>query len=133
VRLLLDTHALVWWWLDDRKLPTAARSAIADQTNEVIVSAVSAWEIANKFRVGKWPEVGSLADGFAGKLALSRFAALPVNIDHAQLAGTLPGSHRDPFDRLIAAQCLIEAATLVSADEVLTQFGLTNLWTGTMH
>ena len=133
MRLILDTHALVWWWLDDPRLPKAARSAISDKTNEVIVSAVSAWEIANKFRVGKWPEVGSLVDGFAGKVALSRFAALSVNVDHAQLAGSLPGSHRDPFDRLLAAQCLIEAATLVSTDDVLNQFGLTILWAGTVH
>lgn len=108
MRLLLDTHALVWWWTDDKRLPAVARSAIASSDNAVLVSAASAWEIATKHRLGKWPEVAALLEGFDTSLRRSRFTSLPITHKHARLAGTLDGEHRDPFDRMLLAQARLE-------------------------
>ncbi len=96
VRLLLDTHALVWWWREDGRLPPNALEEIASADNEVAVSAASAWEIANKYRIGKWPEVAGMVSGFDTLITESGFEALPVGTSHALLAGSLPGPHRDP-------------------------------------
>jgi PIN domain nuclease of toxin-antitoxin system len=89
VRLLLDTHALVWWWTDDPRLPQPARGAIADPGNTVIVSAASAWEIATKHRVGKWPEVAPIVEAFETFVLRSRFGLLPISALHARAAGML--------------------------------------------
>ena len=128
VKLLLDTHAVVWWWLDDPKLPPAARAAIAAADNLVCVSAASAWEIATKNRLGKWPDVARIVDEFPDLLRRSRFAPLSVSVEHARLAGTLPSEHRDPFDRMLIAQAKEEHAVLVSGDGVLSRFGVEVLW-----
>lgn len=128
MRLLLDTHALVWWWTDDKRLPGAARAAIASPDNQVLVSAASAWEIATKHRLGKWPEVAALLDGFDANLRRSRFTSLPISHEHARLAGTLDGDHRDPFDRMLLAQARLENMALVSGDAAFRGFGATVLW-----
>jgi PIN domain nuclease of toxin-antitoxin system len=128
VKLLLDTHALVWWWLDDPRLSATARAAIASTANIVCVSAVSTWEIATKNRLGKWPDVERIVDEFPSLLRRSRFVPLPVSIDHARLAGTLSGPHRDPFDRMLIAQSREENAALVSCDSVLRDFGVDVIW-----
>ena len=128
MRLLLDTHALVWWWTDDDRLPPPARAAIRDPDSLVFVSAASVWEIANKHRLGKWPAVSELLDGFDTSLRRSRFAPLPISHAHAKLAGSLEGEHCDPFDCMLLAQARLEALTLVSADPVFRAFGAAVVW-----
>ena len=128
MKLLLDTHAVVWWWTDDPRIPAAARAAIADPANIVYVSAVSAWEIATKNRSGKWPGVEQIVDDFSALLRKSRFQALPVSVDHARLAGTFDSPHRDPFDRMLMAQSTEEKAALVSADTVFRGMGAELIW-----
>jgi PIN domain nuclease of toxin-antitoxin system len=128
VKLLLDTHAVVWWWLDDPRLSAAARAAIASASNTVHVSAASAWEIATKSRLGKWPDVERIVEAFPSLLRRSRFVPLPVSIEHARLAGTLTGAHRDPFDRMLMAQSKVEEAALVSRDTVFRDYEVELVW-----
>jgi PIN domain nuclease of toxin-antitoxin system len=128
VRLLLDTHAVVWWWLDVPRLPAKARAAIAAADNVVCVSAASAWEVATKNHLGKWPDVARFADEFPDLLRRSRFAPLSVSVEHVRLAGALQGEHKDPFDRMLIAQSKQECAVLVSADPVFRQFGVEVIW-----
>jgi PIN domain nuclease of toxin-antitoxin system len=128
VKLLLDTHAVVWWWLDDPRLPAKARGAIADSRNTVCVSAASAWELATKNRVGKWPEVETIIREFASLLRRSRFAPLPISVEDARVAGGLAGPHRDPFDRMLIAQSKGEGAALVSCDAVFRDFEVDLIW-----
>lgn len=128
MRLLLDTHALVWWWTDDRRLPDKARAAIAAPANTILVSAASMWEIATKHRLGKWPEVGALIAQFDSSLRRSRFVPLMVTIEHARLAGGLDHPHRDPFDRMLAAQAIADDASVVSGDSVFASLGVGVVW-----
>jgi PIN domain nuclease of toxin-antitoxin system len=128
VRLLLDTHALIWWLAADQALPSTARDAIADPSNDVFVSAASAWEIATKHRIGKLPEAGLLAADVAGFVSEQGFIELPVTIRHGQLAGSLPGIHKDPFDRMLVAQAMVADMTIVSDDEILSAYGVARLW-----
>jgi PIN domain nuclease of toxin-antitoxin system len=125
VRLLLDTHALIWWLLGDPGLSRNAISGIADDGNDVFVSAVSAWEISTKFRL---PAAGIFAADVAGTAASQGFDELPINLGHGQLAGTLPGPHRDPFDRMLAAQALLSDLVLVSNEAVFDRYGVRRLW-----
>jgi len=99
VRLLLDTHALLWWYSDDPALPKSCRKTITQQDNGIFVSAASAWEIATKFRLGKLATASELIQDFGGYLNRERFMSLPVSQDHGIRAGTLPGPLQDPFDR----------------------------------
>ena len=128
MKALLDTHALVWWWTDDRRLPRAARAMIAEPDNEVLVSAATVWEIATKNRLGKWPEVERLVTDFESLLLQSRFVGLPVSIAHARLAGTLTGQHRDPFDRMLIAQARLESAVLVTGDAIFRRYRVPVVW-----
>lgn len=128
MKLLLDTHALVWWWNDDSRLPKTAREAIGTQETIVLVSAASAWEIATKLRLGRWPEADRLIEDFEGLVRRSRFATLSISLGHAVAAGAMQGPHRDPFDRMLMAQCRLEEATIVSADPVFAGYGIPVLW-----
>ncbi len=128
MRVLLDTHALVWWWTDDRRLPAAARAAIAAPDNVVLVSAASAWEIATKHRLGKWAEITHLLDGFEDLLRRSRFAPLSITLAHARLAGSLDWAHRDPFDRMLLAQARDQAVPLVSGDAAFLGCDIAVIW-----
>ena len=128
MKLLLDTHTLVWWWTDDRRLPATARAAIAAPGNAVHVSAATAWEIATKYRLGKWPEVAPLINDFDSNLRRSRFIPLPVGMEHARLAGSLESPHRDPFDRMLAGQAIREQMPIVSGDAIFHTLGPTVLW-----
>ena len=128
MKLLLDTHALVWWWTDDPRLPAAARAAIAAPATTVLVSAASVWEIATKHRLGKWAEVAPLLDGFETLVRRSRFTPLPVTLGQARAAGSLPGPHRDPFDRMLIAQAADQQTPLVSGDPVFASYGIAVIW-----
>jgi PIN domain nuclease of toxin-antitoxin system len=126
----LDTHALVWWWTDDPRLPAAARAAIAAPGNTVFVSAATGWEVATKFRIGKWPEVEVLVRDFEALLRRSRFTSLPMTAAHSLLAGSLAGQHRDPFDRMLAAQAVQESLAVVSGDAAFALYGANVIWNG---
>ena len=128
MRLLLDTHTLIWWLFDDPKLPTTSRRMIADPGNEILISSGSAWEIATKRRRGKLPGAGDLADRFEHYLSASRFTSLPVTVAHALAAGRLPGPHKDPFDRLLIAQCRLEDLAIVTADPISSDYGTPVIW-----
>jgi len=128
LRLLLDTHVLLWWWTDDARLFGAARDAISNPENEIWVSAASAWEIATKDRLGKLDLLPNLTLRFNELIEQSRFRLLAINASHALLAGSLRQDHRDPFDRMLAAQAEIERLTLVTADPALSQFDIARLW-----
>ncbi|MCA3253648.1 MAG: type II toxin-antitoxin system VapC family toxin [Pseudomonadota bacterium] len=124
MRLLLDTHALLWWWADDAQLSAAARSAIGDRANEVLVSAASAWEIATKQRLGRLSMVAADGAAFERMVSADGFEMLPVTAAHAWRAGALTHVHRDPFDRMLAAQSELEAMTLLTRDPVFATLGL---------
>ena len=128
MRLLLDTHALLWWLAGDEQLPPKARKAIADRRHEILVSAASAWEVTTKHRLGKLPMAGPLAVDFAGEVRRQGFTALPISMVHAQVAGSLPGIHRDPFDRVLVAQAREERVALVSNDTVFDEYGVARYW-----
>ena len=97
MKALLDPHALLWWLFDDPHLSTPARDCIANAENEILVSAVSAWEIATKHRIGKLPEAGDIVRLLPMYLRQARFAELSVSVDDGLLAGSLPGPHKDPL------------------------------------
>lgn len=128
MRLLLDTHALIWWLDGDETLSERARAAIGAPDSAVYVSAASAWEIATKYRIGKLPIAARLVGKLAAILARQNFYELAVTLAHAELAGSLPGAHRDPFDRMIVGQALQERLTLVSNERLFDAFGVARLW-----
>lgn len=128
MRLLLDTHTFLWWVFADAKLSRRAREAILDEENETIVSAVTAWEIATKYRIGKLPEASVVADDIVGAIVGEGFAELSLSVAHAQRAGNLGGTHKDPFDRMLAAQAMIENLTLVTNDRAFERYAIGRLW-----
>lgn len=128
MRLLLDTHALIWWLAADDALSSTARDAIADPASDIFVSAASAWEIATKHRIGKLPGAALLAADVAGFVAAQGFNELPISIRHGQIAGVLPWVHNDPFDRILVAQAIAADLTLVSNDAILGAYAVALLW-----
>ena len=128
MRILLDTHAFLWWLDGDRRLPKAMRALIADEANAVLVSAASAWEIATKARLGKLPGALDVAADIGGAVASQGFLALSVAILHAQRAGGLAGPLRDPFDRMLIAQSQIEDLPLMSVEPVFDAYNVGRLW-----
>lgn len=128
MRLLLDTHALIWWLAGDAALSVAAQEAIGDEANAVFVSAASAWEIATKHRIGKLPAAAELVADLDGVIAEQGFSSLPISLRHGQLAGGLAGPHRDPFDRMLIAQALQEQLILVSNEQIFGAYGVGRLW-----
>ena len=128
MRLLLDTHALLWWLNDDRQLSAKARKLIGLGSNVVVVSAASAWEIATKVRLGKLDMAAELAADFSNVLAQEGFESLPISVDHALRAGLLPGPHKDPFDRMLIAQAQAEGVPILSSDAVFDGYGVRRVW-----
>lgn len=128
LRLLLDTHALLWWFSGDRRLTTTLRRAIGAKANEIIVSAASAWEIATKQRLGKLPGVEALSDDLMGWVRREGFTPLSIDLEHALHAGALPGPLRDPFDRMLIAQAMIERVPLASNETAFDRYGIERLW-----
>jgi PIN domain nuclease of toxin-antitoxin system len=128
LRLLLDTHTLIWWLTENSSLPHSARKLIGSRNSEVWVSAVSAWEIATKVRLGKLEVATDLAEDFAAYLAQERFEALSITTEHGIRAGSLAGSHKDPFDRMLVAQAQIENLAIVSNDAQLDGHGVSRVW-----
>jgi PIN domain nuclease of toxin-antitoxin system len=128
LRVLLDTHTLIWWMTTDPHLSRSARALIEEKGNVSLVSAVSAWEIATKVRLGRLPSASNLVQEFVADLALERIDILAVTADHGIRAGLLPGPHQDPFDRMLIAQALAENIPIVSNDRALDGYGALRLW-----
>ena len=128
MRLLLDTHALLWWFSDDPALPKSSRKLIDDPENNVFVSAVSALEIATKFRRGRLASASELVEDFRGYLGGENFLQLAVTCDHGVRAGMLPGPNQDPFDRMLIAQAVIEKMFLVSNEKIFDLYGVQRVW-----
>jgi PIN domain nuclease of toxin-antitoxin system len=124
VKLLLDTHVLLWWQRDDRRLNSAARRAIAT-ADLVWVSAASGWEVAIKSALGRL----RLDEPFRVLVAADDFTELPLTLAHTERLQSLPAHHTDPFDRILVAQALVERATIVSHDRALVPYGADVLWT----
>jgi len=119
VRVLLDTHAFLWWLAGDPSLSERARQVIREEGNTVLLSAASAWEIATKVRLGKLPGAARIAGDILGCLRNEGFEPLAVTVRHGQHAGALPGLHGDPFDRMLIAQAILENCVLVSNESPL--------------
>jgi PIN domain nuclease of toxin-antitoxin system len=128
VRLLLDTHAFLWWLAGDEALSVAARTAMADESNDVFVSAASAWEITTKHRLGRLPGAAAIVADLDRAIVDQSFIGLPISIRHGQVGGALPGPHRDPFDRMLIAQAMVENLVLVSNEENFDAYGVGRLW-----
>lgn len=128
MRLLLDTHALIWFAAGDLRLPQRARDAIRDKGNSAFVSAASAWEISAKYRKGKLPEAADLVSAWTEILESFGIIDLPVTSAHAFRASLLNLENADPFDRMIVAQALMESLTVVSNEADWDRLGVTRLW-----
>ena len=128
MRLLLDTHALIWALLGSGELTDRVRRLLRDPSNEISVSAASAWEIAVKYRIGKLPEAKDVALHLAAHIRKARFASLPISLDHALAAGALAGPHKDPFDRMLIAQARLEDLAVVTIDPVFRAYDLSVVW-----
>src|SRR5579872_3432185 len=124
MRILLDTHALLWWLQGSPRLSSAAKTAMSDPNNKVVVSAATVWEIAIKVQIGKLKAPADLP----GYIREQEFEALSVTVFHGQRAGALPGPHKDPFDRMLIAQAQAEGIPLVSNEEVFDGYGINRIW-----
>ena len=122
--MLLDTHVFLWWLFDDARLSMRLRDRLADAAQPVFVSSASVWEIATKHRLGKLPQAREVAADVPAWIARAGFTPLPISPQHAQLAGAWAHAHRDPFDRMLAAQAKIEGLPLATDDAVLASFGV---------
>ena len=128
MRLLLDTRAFLWWLAGSERLSQQARQAIANEANDVLVSAASAWEIATKHRLGKLRNAEIVALDTAGAISGQGFEELAITVDDAGRAGELPGPHRDPFDRMLISQALARNLILISIETLFDQYGVRRLW-----
>lgn len=125
MKLLLDTHALLWWLSDDPRLSYRAEASISNPENQVFVSACTGYEVAYKQKLGKLP---SFPESLQRLLLRGGFQFLPISIQHALAAGELRGPHRDPWDRMMMAQALAERCHMITADGVFSDYGVPVIW-----
>ena len=128
MKLLLDTHALIWWLIDSPRLSRPVHAAISDGRNEILISAVSAIEVTTKVRLSKLAEAQLLATSFEQEIAKEGFTPLPISVAAAALAGELRIDHADPFDRLLIAQAKLLNVPLASSEKLFDGFGIDRLW-----
>jgi PIN domain nuclease of toxin-antitoxin system len=128
MKALVDTHALLWWLFDDRRLSGRARQVLEDGTNEILVSSASGWEIMTKHRLGKLPHAGEAVRDLRGAVQRAGFEPLSISLDHAIEAGRLASPHRDPFDRMLAAQSRLEKIPLITDDKIFATLSVPTLW-----
>ena len=128
MRTLLDTHAYLWWLSRNNRLSAAASESITNSGNEVFFSAVSAWEIATKHRLGRLPEAELVIHNIFASIEAAGFEELPITVRDAELAGSLPNHHQDPFDRMLIAQALIRNLTLISNERIFDRYGVNRIW-----
>jgi PIN domain nuclease of toxin-antitoxin system len=128
MRALLDTHAFLWWITDDPRLSPQVRKIIGEGTNELFLSAASGWEIAIKAQLGRLELSGDLVGFISRQLHLNALQSLPIQMSHAVHVHTLPGLHRDPFDRLLVAQSQLENLPILTADPQIARYSVTTIW-----
>ena len=128
MRVLLDTNAVLWWFAGDSKLPVEVRNLLSRDDTVVLVSAASAWEICTKVRIGKLPTAHELCEDFLGFVTRHGFEALAITVEHGRLAGQMAGAHKDPFDRMLAAQALTEGVAIVTNDPAFAGFAVKVIW-----
>jgi PIN domain nuclease of toxin-antitoxin system len=128
MKVLLDTHTLLWATLSSASLSSKAKEIISNEKNVIFVSAASAWEISIKVRAGKLPLAEPFERDFVRKTDLAGYTLLPITVENALRAGRLVGAHRDPFDRMIAAQALADDIPIISLDSKLDSFGVRRIW-----
>lgn len=128
MRILIDTHAFLWWLAGNERLSQPARAVIDNRENTVLLSAASAWEITTKHRLGKLPGADVVAGDIMAAIADHGFQPLPITVAHAERAGRLPGPHRDPFDRMLIAQALAHDLPLVSNESLFDRYGVRRIW-----
>jgi PIN domain nuclease of toxin-antitoxin system len=128
LQVLLDTHALIWWLAGDARLAERARDTIDAHRAQVFVSAASAWEIATKVRLGKLPGAAFIAGEVGRYIRHEGFQLLAVTVEHGQRAGALPGPIKDPFDRMLIAQAMLDGLHLVSIEQAFDAYGVLRLW-----
>jgi PIN domain nuclease of toxin-antitoxin system len=128
MRLLLDTHTFLWWINNDPLLTDSARVAIANERNECFLSLASCWKMAIKTSIGKLRLTRSVDRFITEELTANNFQMLTIDFRHVAKIATLPFHHRDPFDRLLVAQALVEKMAIISADAVLSEYGVKRIW-----
>jgi len=128
MRLLLDTHAFLWFVTDDPQLSDTARSLVADLSNDVLLSPASYWEIAIKVSLGKYPLTVPFEAFFKRGIEDGKMRILPILVPHAAVLSSLPMHHKDPFDRMIISQALAEQVPVVSVDPAFDPYAVTRLW-----
>ena len=125
---LLDTCTLLWWWSEPERLSPRSRALIIDPLNKVFVSAASAWEVSTKYRIGRYPPGGRLIGEWRERILADQFLEMNITSFHALRAGSLPGNHRDPFDRMIAAQGILERLPVITSDMAISALGAERIW-----
>lgn len=129
MRFIADTHALIWWWTENEaELSGKANALFRDGQSEIVVSAASVWEIATKHRLGKLPELDDVEHNLPRLIASNGFVSLAIDQPAALMAGSFPARHGDPFDRMLAAQAIVEGMPILSIDDKLDQFGCKRIW-----
>ena len=128
LKVILDTCALLWWWSGPERLTPRARAIIGDPGTSVYISVASAWEIATKYRIGKLPFGERIMSEWGHRMTADRFQEIDFTAQHAFRAGTFRSPHRDPFDRMIAAQSMIERVPVVTPDEQIETLGAERIW-----
>jgi PIN domain nuclease of toxin-antitoxin system len=125
---LIDTHVLLWWLFDDPKLSEHALQIIRNPENMIFVSSASSWEIATKYRLGRLAHAHEAVERLPELIQRSRMNVLPIMLEHALLAGRLPGSYKDPFDRMLIAQGQLEKLPIVTSDTIFSQYDVSIIW-----
>lgn len=128
MRYLLDTHTLLWLAYEDERLSPRVARIFQQRSNEIVVSAASAWEIATKHRLGKLSVAGTLVENFIARVTAAGMTFLSISVEHALRAGRMPGEHRDPFDRMLAAQAVHEDMPILSNDLCFDSFSVRRIW-----
>lgn len=128
MKLLLDTHAFLWFAADDPRLSPAAKSAIEDPSSETYLSVASVWEMAIKVSLGKLRLDKGVMEFITEQLSRNAFALLSIELAHVAKVADLPFHHRDPFDRLLVAQCLVQDMPLITRDPAVELYGVTRIW-----
>jgi PIN domain nuclease of toxin-antitoxin system len=128
MRMLLDTHTFLWFVLGDTRLTANAKASIEEPDNEKLVSPASYWEIAIKISLGKYTLSQSYEEFMERGIVENGFVILPIELKHTAVLTTLPFHHRDPFDRLIIAQAMVEGITIVSGDAAFDAYPIARLW-----
>jgi PIN domain nuclease of toxin-antitoxin system len=128
MKVVLDTHAFLWWIADDDQLPSSARSIIGNRENELFLSAATGWEIAIKAKLGRIHLPGKVDSFIAKQLELNDIYSLPIHMSHALNVYNLPNYHRDPFDRLIVSQAQLEKMSILTTDPQIARYGVKVVW-----